>query len=91
MWSPPTNNGGSIVTSYIVMISGGTTSTKNTSMTSITINGLTQNTLYTISVSAVNSFGTSILSTVTETTLLSGKHTCIVHMLSCYIASVTDI
>ena len=73
MWSPPVNNGGSAVTSYSVMVSGGTTSTTTTTMTSTTISGLTENTMYTISVSAVNSAGPGSSVGVTETTLLSGK------------------
>ena len=73
MWSPPANNGGAAVTSYSVMVSGGTTSTTTTTMTSTTISGLTPNTMYTISVSAVNSAGPGSSAEVTETTLLSGK------------------
>ena len=72
-WSPPANNGGAAVTSYSVMVSGGTTSTTTTTMTSTTISGLTPNTMYTISVSAVNSAGPGSSAEVSETTLLSGK------------------
>ena len=73
MWSPPTDNGGATVTSYSVMVSGGTTSTTATTMTSTTISGLTPNTMYTILVSAVNSAGPGSSSEVAETTLLRGK------------------
>ena len=74
MWSPPTNNGGSAVTTYSVMVSGGTTSTTSATITSTTISGLTPNTMYTISVSAVNSVGPGLSVKVTEATLLSGKY-----------------
>ena len=73
MWSPPANNGGSAVTSYSVMVSGGTTSTTTATMTSTTISGLTPNTMYTISVLAVNSAGSGLSAKVTGATLLSGK------------------
>ena len=73
MWSPPTSNGGSAVINYSVMVSGGTTSITTTTMTSTTISGLTPNTMYTISVSAVNSAGSGSSSEVAETTLLSGE------------------
>ena len=72
-WSTPANNGGSAVTSYSVMVSGGTTSTTTTTMTSTTISGLTPNTMYIISVSAVNSAGSGSSVDMTETTLLSGE------------------
>ena len=61
------------MTSYSVMVSGGTTNTTTTTMTSTTISGLTENTMYTISVSAVNSAGPGLSAEVTETTFLSGK------------------
>ena len=61
------------MTSYSVMVSGGTTSTTTTTMMSTTISGLTPNTTYTLSVSAVTSAGTGLSAEVTETTLLSGK------------------
>ena len=61
------------MTSYSVMVSGGTTSTTTTTMTSTTISGLTENTMYTVSVLAVNSAGPGLSVEVTETTLLSGK------------------
>ena len=73
MWTPPANIGGAAVTSYSLMVSGGTTSTTTTTMTSTTISGLTENTMYTILVSAVNSAGPGSSSEVTETTLLSGE------------------
>ena len=63
------------MTSYSVMVSGGTTSTTVTTMTSADISGLTENTMYTISVLAVNSAGPGSSAEVTETTLLSGKST----------------
>ena len=73
MWSPPADNGGAAVIAYSVMVSGGTTSTTTTSMTSMTISGLTENTMYTISVLALNSAGFGLSAEVTEVTLLSGE------------------
>ena len=67
------------MTSYSVMVSGGTTRTTSTTMTSTTISGLTENTMYTISVSAVNTAGSGSSVEVTETTLLSGE--CVINSL----------
>ena len=82
MWSPPANNGGEAVTSYSVMVSGGTTRTTSTTMTSTTISGLTENTMYTISILALNSIGPGLSAEVTEATLLSGK---------CVIISIAEL
>jgi hypothetical protein len=60
-WSAPTNNGGSSIISYTVTsnIGGHSTTTTNTNAV---VNGLTNGTAYTFTVTATNAIGTSISS-----------------------------
>ncbi|MFA6417090.1 MAG: fibronectin type III domain-containing protein, partial [Patescibacteria group bacterium] len=60
-FTPPVNNGGSVITSYTVTSNvGGFTATGGSSP--ITITGLTNGTTYTFTVTATNEIGTSTLS-----------------------------
>jgi hypothetical protein len=63
-WTAPTSNGGADITSYTVsvIIGGSTVSTETSSTTSVTINGLTNGTSYTFTVSATNIAGTGTAS-----------------------------
>jgi hypothetical protein len=65
-WTPPTDNGGSAITSYTVTPFIGSTAqtptTANASATSATVTGLTNGTSYTFKVTANNSAGTGDLS-----------------------------
>ncbi|WP_397412767.1 fibronectin type III domain-containing protein, partial [Polaromonas sp.] len=62
-WTPSTDNGGSVITSYTVRSSpGGISATVDSSITSTIVNGLTNGTLYTFKVFATNAIGNSPLS-----------------------------
>ena len=62
-WTPPTDNGGSVITSYTVISTrGGLTTTVDSSITSTIVNGLTNGTVYTFKVFATNAVGNSPLS-----------------------------
>jgi Fibronectin type III domain len=73
-WSAPTNTGGSAITDYSIQYSsnGGTTwSTFSNSISSVTssvVTGLTNGTMYTFRVAAVNSVGTGSYSSSTTAT-----------------------
>ena len=63
-WSAPSSNGGSAITAYTVTASpGGATCTASAPLTTCTVSGLTNGTLYTFSVTATNSTGASLSST----------------------------
>jgi hypothetical protein len=62
-WTVPASNGGSAITSYTVTSSGGGTTSAGASATSVVVNGLTNGTSYTFTVTATNSVGTSPAST----------------------------
>ncbi|MEA2562211.1 MAG: hypothetical protein QOH06_3715 [Acidobacteriota bacterium] len=58
-WTPPSSNGGALITAYIVTSSpGGFTVTADGSAPSATVTGLTVGTAYTFTVAAVNRKGT---------------------------------
>ena len=61
-WSAPASNGGTAITGYTITSSGGQTAT-TTGATITTVNGLTNGTPYTFTVTATNANGTSITST----------------------------
>lgn len=59
-FSPPSDVGGSNVTSYgVISIPAAVSRTVSSSATSIGVNGLTDNTTYTFAVTALNSYGSS--------------------------------
>ena len=60
-WTAPANDGGSVVTSYTAVSNAGQSCT--TSTTSCQINGLTNGTSYTFTVTALNAIGVSDTST----------------------------
>ncbi|MDB5238684.1 MAG: fibronectin type protein [Candidatus Parcubacteria bacterium] len=66
-WSAPSSNGGSAITSYNVYNTGGALAT-STSGTTATITGLTNGTLYSYYVTAVNGVGESASSTPASAT-----------------------
>ena len=57
-FTPPTSNGGSAITSYIVTSSGGQKASGLATATSITVKGLTNGDSYTFTVAAENAIGT---------------------------------
>ena len=59
-WTPPTDDGGSAITSYTVndASSAGSRPAASTPATSCTVNGLTNGTPYTFTVTATNTIGT---------------------------------
>ena len=71
-WSAPVSDGGSAITNYLIQYNtaGATTTFSHSpsTATSTTITGLTPSTLYTFSVSAVNSSGTSSPATLVAST-----------------------
>lgn len=73
-WSAPTDNGGADITDYIIEYSSNSGSTWTTiedginTNTTVSVTGLTSQTEYMVSVSAVNSIGTSSPVTATVTT-----------------------
>ena len=71
-WSAPASDGGSSIVDYLIQYSsGGATTTFShtpSTATSTTVTGLTANTSYLFSVSAINSAGTSTPVTLTATT-----------------------
>lgn len=71
-WDAPTNNGGSAITEYIIRYTpdgqSPLTVETNSTSTSFTLTGLTNDTLYTIEVAAINIIGTGSYSTSTSDT-----------------------
>lgn len=65
-FTPPTDNGGSPITGYVVTSSPGNITASGTG-TTITVTGLTNGTAYTFAVRAVNAAGNSAASTVSNT------------------------
>ena len=61
-WTAPTNDGGSPITGYTVTSSPGSLTCTATTTTSCTVDGLTNGTPYTFSVTATNSAGTGAAS-----------------------------
>ena len=63
-WQPPDNNGGMAVQAYTLtwVASDGSTASIDTTLTNRTIEGLTNGTTYTVSVTATNEIGTSAAS-----------------------------
>ncbi len=61
-WSAPVNDGGSPITGYTVTSSPGSFQCTATTTTSCTVNGLTNGTSYTFTVTATNSVGTGAAS-----------------------------
>jgi uncharacterized repeat protein (TIGR02543 family) len=59
-WQEPDSSGGSPVTSYAIKVNGALVTENIAASTSATIDGLTNGTLYTISVHAVNALGESL-------------------------------
>ncbi len=57
-WTPPTDNGGSVVTGYVITPSSGTPVTVGNVVT-YELTALTNGTVYTFTVAAINSHGTS--------------------------------
>jgi LPXTG-motif cell wall-anchored protein len=66
-WGAPTNTGGSPITGYSATASPGGKSCTTTTATSCTITGLTNGTMYSVSVTASNAVGTSDPSVVAVT------------------------
>jgi len=67
-WNPPSSDGGSAVTGYTVMRSGGTPVSLGAAARSHTFTGLTPGTSYTFSVTATNGVGTGPAATAAATT-----------------------
>lgn len=74
-WDAPTNDGGSAITEYIIRYTpdgqSPVTVETNSTSTSFTLTGLTNDTLYTIEVAAINIIGTGSYSTSTSDTPIS--------------------
>lgn len=66
-WSPPTSNGGSAVTGYVVQRSGAVAQQVTAATTSLAFSGLTPGSSYTFTVAAKNTVGTGTASSVSAT------------------------
>ena len=75
-WTPPANNGGSAITSYIVTASNGQTCTSGISQLICVFSGLTNGTSYTFTVKATNAVGSSVASAAVTVTPTAGTATC---------------
>jgi hypothetical protein len=57
-WNPPSSDGGSAITAYVITASPGGKTVRTTPVTSFLVGGLTNGTAYTFTVAAVNRAGT---------------------------------
>ena len=74
-WSPPSDDGGNPITSYLVTASNGATCTAIAPATSCKITGLTNGTSYTFTAQAINSIGTGSASATSPASVPAGLPT----------------
>jgi hypothetical protein len=74
-WSPPSDDGGNPITSYLVTASNGATCTAIAPATSCKITGLTNGTSYTFTAKAINNIGTGVASATSPASVPAGLPT----------------
>jgi len=74
-WTPPTDDGGSPITSYLITASNGMTCTAIAPATSCKITGLTNGTSYTFTAKAINNIGTGVASATSAAAIPAGLPT----------------